>query len=75
MSCPDCDDFQDSPNTAYYRWGAANVEIRACKKHMLEIFDALNESQNEEDALSLCPNCFCITKTFNGKCGKCKEEK
>ena len=25
--------------------------------------------------LSLCPHCFCITKTIKGKCGKCKKRK
>lgn len=28
-----------------------------------------------EPTLSLCPNCYCMTKTIDGKCGKCQESK
>lgn len=49
MSCQDCDEFQETSMTSYYRWKNANVEIRACKKHLLEIFDVLNKAQEEKD--------------------------
>jgi len=29
----------------------------------------------EDPEISLCPNCFCMTKTIKGICGKCKEKK
>jgi hypothetical protein len=48
MSCQDCDEWQDSDKHAYYRWKNANVEVRACNKHLIEIFDALNKVQKEE---------------------------
>lgn len=28
-----------------------------------------------KDKLSLCESCYCMTKTFDGKCGKCKKVK
>jgi len=30
---------------------------------------------NNEDNISLCKKCFCMTKTIDEKCGKCKEKK
>jgi len=45
MSCENCDKFQDTELTSYYRWKNANIEIRGCEKHLKEIFDILNESQ------------------------------
>ena len=45
MSCENCDKFQDTKLTSYYRWKNANIEIRGCEKHLKEIFDILNESQ------------------------------
>jgi len=46
MSCKDCQDFQENSNGAYpYRWGAATVELLACRKHAKEIFNALNAVQ------------------------------
>lgn len=49
MSCKDCGDFQDSELTSYYRWKTANIEIRGCRKHLREIFDALNKAQRGGD--------------------------
>ena len=43
MSCKDCDN--NPLREAYYRWGIANVEIIACRKHWLEIREVLNEAQ------------------------------
>jgi len=34
--------------------------------------------KKQEEEISLCENCHCMTKTIKGKCGKCgelKEEK
>ena len=31
--------------------------------------------QTQELNLSLCPHCYCMTKTLDGMCGKCKREK
>ncbi len=41
MSCRACRDFQDSDMTSGFRWKNANVEIRACQKHLAEVFAAL----------------------------------
>lgn len=48
MSCQDCEELQNSELTTYYRWKNANIEIRGCKVHLLEIFDALNAAQKAE---------------------------
>lgn len=41
MSCKDCDEFQKSTGTSYFRWGTANIEVRACMKHLEEVYGAL----------------------------------
>lgn len=28
-----------------------------------------------KETISLCPNCYCVTKTIKGNCGKCGEMK
>lgn len=43
MSCEDCN--ANPRYGAYYRWGIANIEIVACEKHILEVFEALNKAQ------------------------------
>ena len=45
MSCQDCDKLQDSNMTSYFRWKNANIEIRGCKKHLKEVFEALRKAQ------------------------------
>jgi hypothetical protein len=45
MACEECIKFQNSGNTSYYRWKNSSVEIKACDKHLKEIFDALNKVQ------------------------------
>ncbi len=47
MSCLDCDAFQHTPKTSFYRWKNANIEVRACVKHLKEVFDALNKIQED----------------------------
>lgn len=47
MSCKDCEEFQESQATSYYRWKNANVEVRACPKHLCEVFNALNDAQDK----------------------------
>lgn len=44
MSCRECD--EQPLLGVYYRWKNADVEIIACKKHWLEIRNALNLVQN-----------------------------
>lgn len=35
-----------------------------------------NKEKFNEEEISLCPHCFCMTLTLNnGKCGKCKSKK
>ena len=47
MSCDDCEKFEEEGKIAYYRWGTANVGMIGCKKHLREIFDALNKVQED----------------------------
>jgi len=53
MSCEQCNKVQESGITSYYRWGTADIEITACKKHLQEIYDVLNkiQSANHPDAV------------------------
>jgi hypothetical protein len=43
MSCIKCKDEQI--RGVYYRWKNANVEIIACREHLLEIRNVLNKAQ------------------------------
>lgn len=36
---------------------------------------AQSKKEDRDFNLSQCPYCFCMTKTINGKCGKCKKSK
>jgi len=49
MSCKQCQEFQESEATSYYRWKNANIEIRACHIHLTEIFSALDFMQKDEN--------------------------
>lgn len=46
MACNDCEQKQDGDTSAFYRWKAANIEMRGCDVHLREIFDVLNEIQS-----------------------------
>lgn len=35
----------------------------------------LHTIHEDPDELSLCNNCYCMTKTWHGTCGKCKAKK
>jgi hypothetical protein len=35
----------------------------------------LHTIADNPDEVSLCNNCYCMTKTIHGKCGKCKVKK
>lgn len=50
MSCRDCEERQDDPNSgiAYYRWTNANVAMIGCDKHLREIFDTLSDAQQKK---------------------------
>jgi len=45
MSCEACEAFRDSGMTSFYRWHNANIEIRACSEHLVEVFDALGRAR------------------------------
>jgi hypothetical protein len=45
MSCAKCENLQRSDMTSYYRWKNADIEIRACREHLIEVFEALNAAQ------------------------------
>lgn len=47
MSCENCNTIQELNETTFYRWKNANVEIRGCKEHLLEIFGILNKKQKD----------------------------
>jgi len=47
MSCEECEKFQESGMTSYYRWKNANIEVKGCRKHLKEVFEALNKIQEE----------------------------
>lgn len=50
MSCEECDKTNEGQKgIAYYRWKIANVGVMGCKKHLKEIFDALNKIQSGGD--------------------------
>ncbi len=49
MSCEDCEKAQKEPGVAYYRWKVANIAMKACKKHLLEIFAVLTQYQRENE--------------------------
>jgi len=57
MSCKDCDDLQEGNVTSYFRWGTANIEVRACRKHLKEVYDVLREAQKQEIKPKPCPTC------------------
>jgi hypothetical protein len=44
MSCQKCDDFQEKTDGSYYfRWGVANIEVRACQFHTTQVFNVLKK--------------------------------
>ena len=44
MSCQKCEDFQEQTDRSYYfRWGLANIEVRACEFHVKQVFDLLKK--------------------------------
>jgi len=47
----------------------ANTVCKKCEEGRRLKID--NEPMFREK-ISLCPHCFCMTKTIKGKCGKCK---
>jgi len=51
MSCKECEEMQNGSLTSYYRWKNANIEVRACKMHLKEVYDALNKAQRENAEL------------------------
>jgi hypothetical protein len=45
MGCKECEKFQESEFTSYYRWKNANIEMRGCNEHLRQVFGALNQHQ------------------------------
>ena len=73
MSCSDCEKFQHSDKTSYYRWGTATIEVRGCAKHLKEVFAALNKAQKtpaQEPQEWLCPECGKKLKVYTNKQAK-----
>lgn len=48
MACEKCEQAQEKPTSAFYRWKTANIEVRGCDEHLRELFDALNKVQEEQ---------------------------
>lgn len=57
MSCKECDEVQATEGaakiTSYFRWGTANIEVRACELHLKEVYSALRHSQDVKQADAL----------------------
>ena len=47
MACEECEKFQNTQMTSYYRWKNANIEIRGCSEHLKEIFTILTDYQKK----------------------------
>lgn len=62
---------------------ALKAQYEHAKKHRndFQTLRKIYESQkkkikaNSKNSISLCLKCQCMTKTINGKCGKCKKNK
>ncbi len=48
MSCHECEVAQTKGDTYPYRWSFATVLVIGCKEHVRQIFEALNEAQEEQ---------------------------
>jgi len=46
MGCEECEKFQKTNKTAYVRWKNANIEVRACEKHLRELFELIKTEQS-----------------------------
>lgn len=48
MSCENCEKEQELQEKIYwYRWKAANIAVLGCQEHVKEIFDVLNNYQDD----------------------------
>lgn len=56
-------------------WKLAHEERVARAKRMKQYGEELLRREVDEAEISLCPHCFCATKTIRGICGKCKGKK
>lgn len=41
MSCAECEAAQAGNFSAFFRWGRAKIEVRACHDHLSEVFKVL----------------------------------
>lgn len=55
------------------RHSKSDKQIYWAKIRMASKKKKFNETYNNQ--ISLCTNCYCMTHTINGKCGKCKVRK
>jgi len=46
VGCDECDKANREGRVAYYRWGKANIGLIGCKKHVLEVIEALDKIQS-----------------------------
>lgn len=51
-------------------WAKIRMASKKKKFNADEELSKMNDTQ-----ISLCKNCYCMTHTINGKCGKCKARK
>ena len=52
MSCEGCSEQQASGNSAFFRWGNANLEVRGCEAHLKEVFGVLRGHLQEATVIN-----------------------
>jgi hypothetical protein len=45
VSCEACEQARLEPKFAHYHWRDADIEVRGCREHLVELFRALNDLQ------------------------------
>ncbi len=58
----------------YHRETGINCEENVEYYEALSFFIDLAQKIKEDNTLSLCPKCYCMTKNICGKCKEIKEE-
>lgn len=48
MPCPDCEREQAGHRFFWYCWGDASIQLKGCKKHVMEAMRALDAQLKKE---------------------------
>lgn len=51
MSCEDCEKAQAGDESAFFRWGTADIELRGCRKHVAQVMSVLRATLDLERTL------------------------